>query len=145
LPLSFRDVLKVGLRNAIPGKSNFFEQYKIFSKYVNRDDVALADIYTSWFLPSFGGKVVASNNALAFVDDQLIRRNDVNRFFSKDTLLPERLDILRKYHVDVLVFNKKQVKEWEDMAAPFRAMSDIELQNGLYEILRLRQPIEVLE
>ncbi len=145
VPLSFRDVLKVGLRNAIPGKNNSFEQYKIFSKYVNQNDVVLSDIYTSWFLPTFGGKVVASNNALAFVDDQLVRRNDVNRFFSKNTLFQERVEILKKYNVDVLIFNKEQVKDWENMAVQFRTQSDIELTNDRYEILRLRRPIEVLE
>jgi len=145
LPLSFRDVLKVGLRNAVPGKDNTFDQYKILSQYVNRDDVALSDIYTSWFIPTFAGRVVASNNALAFVDDQLVRRNDVNRFFKENTLFNERLEILKKYHVDVLVFNKSQVKDWEPIAAPFRNVSDIELQNKKYEILRLRRPIEILE
>ncbi|MBN2411428.1 hypothetical protein JXQ31_07020 [candidate division KSB1 bacterium] len=145
VPLSFRDVLKVGLRNAIPGKQNSFEQYKIFSKYVNQNDVVLSDIYTSWFIPTFAGKVVASNNALAFVDDQLLRRNDVNRFFSKDTQLQERLEILKKYNVDVLIINKNQVKDWEPVAAQFRPLSDIELANDKYEILRLRRPVQVMD
>ena len=145
IPLSFRDVLKVGLRNAIPGKKNSFESYKIFSHYVKHDEIVLSDIYTSWFIPTFGGKVVASNNALAFVNDQLIRRNDVNLFFSKNTTFEERIEIIKKYKVDILLFNKERIPDWEQMAAPFRAIADEILANDEFEILRIHQSIIALE
>lgn len=111
--LSFRDTLKVGLRNAIPGQPDIWSRYTFFTHYVQPDDVILSDIYTSWFVPVMGGKVVASNNALAFVNDQLERRDAVNFFFSDTAKVAERLSIIHKYNVTMLIFDKKQVPHWQ--------------------------------
>jgi len=140
--LSFRDTLKVGLRNAIPGQPNIWSQYTIFTRYIHPDDVILSDIYTSWFIPAMGGKVVASNNALAFIDDQFERRDAVNRFFSDSTMVEERLSVIQKYHVNMLIFDKKQVPHWQTISGLVGELTrEIVYTDDHFEIWRLhKQP-----
>ena len=64
---------------------------------VGSDDVVLADLGTSWMVPAYAGKTVASRRPLYWIADHEMRRRDTRRFFEVATSAGERLDILRRW------------------------------------------------
>ncbi len=68
------------------------------------DDVVLADLVTSWPIPSSAGKIVAALHYELFVPDQSTRVADVERFFSIEGRAG-RDAIIRNYHVRWILLN----------------------------------------
>jgi hypothetical protein len=48
-------------------------------------------------IPTFGGKIVASQHPLAFVPDHVDRQADVVRFFAPGTSIDERRELMARY------------------------------------------------
>ncbi len=69
-------------------------------------DVVLADQPSYPAVPTWGGKVVAWNGALAFIPDIVQRRADAAAFFGSDETLAERQAILRKYAVQWVLYDR---------------------------------------
>lgn len=90
--------------NSIPVKTPYYSKFNFLSKYINQYDVVLSDIGTSFFIPSFGGKVIASPHPLYFVSDHRIRREDLGIFF-KDITLEKREEIIKKYLVKFILLD----------------------------------------
>jgi hypothetical protein len=112
----------------------------IFLKdYVQHDDVVLADIDSSWKLPSLAGKAVATQHPLAFVPDWFIRKEEVIEFFSAKTTPQTRLAILKKYQPQYLLIRKSAAIPWQDIVAEFAEGKQPVVCNSNFILLRLRQ------
>jgi hypothetical protein len=92
------------------GHTGYYTKYSFLCNQVNPDDIILADHSTSWYIPSFSGKVIASKHPLYWVDDIDTRRTDVAQFFKKNTSDTVRCEIIKKYHPDYLLLNKYEVQ-----------------------------------
>lgn len=83
-----------------------YRDLMFLKEYVQHDDVVLADIESSWILPSLAGKAVATKHPLAFVPDWFLRKGDVIDFFDLKTTAQARAEILKKYQPKYLLIKK---------------------------------------
>ena len=100
--------LKFTLDKALRDHPPTYKHYQFLSEFTGQYEVVLADILTSWMVPTFGGKIVATEHPLAFVPDYDVRRHDVERFFNKESELAERQQIVQKYKATYLLLKKSQ-------------------------------------
>ncbi|MBN2355826.1 hypothetical protein JXO59_06920, partial [candidate division KSB1 bacterium] len=134
--LSFKPLMRTVVY-AIFKKQPIYTPYLFLSKFTGQYDVVLADIETSWIIPTFGGKVVAVGNPLAFIPDQGIRRLDLERFFNKETEHYERKQIIQKYHVDYLLINKMENLNWQELYQSFINQGRSVFESDNFLLLRL--------
>lgn len=98
--------------NGLAGrKSNDYEKYEFIGAFVGQYDVILANSEDSWMIPSFGGKVIASQHPVHWVTDIYDRRNDLNSFFSNEVPLSGKLAVVKKYNAKYLLLRKKELKD----------------------------------
>ena len=102
---------------------NKASSYMFLRHLTQKGDVILANIFTSWVVPTFGGKIVATYHPLSFVPDLPERTENVVRFFSFGLSQKERLHIIEKYHVRFLLLNKQEDPIWEKLANDFKPIS----------------------
>jgi hypothetical protein len=108
LPSTVTRLLTIG--NQISKNKNFVNQisYKnlVFIKnFINPDQLVLADIETSWMVPTFGGRVIAALHPQAFVPDTFDRQRDINMFFSTETNKEQRIEMINKYRPQFLLLD----------------------------------------
>ena len=140
LPSTVTRLLTIG--NQISKNKSFVNQisYKnlVFIKnFINPDQLVLADIETSWLVPTFGGKVIAALHPQAFVPDTFDRQRDLNMFFSTDTNKEQRIEMIHKYRPQFLLL---------DLSKPTTSQIERDLHqfiepinsNDQYLLLRLR-------
>src|SRR5204862_4261736 len=65
--------------------------------HVPQDAVVVTDFDTGWYVPAFGGKVIASRHPIAFVPGHAERIADVKRFFDASATRSDREAIARRY------------------------------------------------
>ncbi len=109
--LSWRPIVRTFVNPPAAGPS-----YAFLERLTGQDDVVLADLTTSEFVPVFGGKVVASRHPFAFVADQAVRQGDVRRYFAAGTVTDEREAIRERYGVGYLLLTKASDAAWQDLA-----------------------------
>jgi hypothetical protein len=90
-----------------------YEPYLFLSRFSGQYDVVLSDIQSSWIVPTFGGKIIATLHPLAFVPDDAMRRADLDRFFNAHTALSERLQIIQKYTASYVLLKKSDDVSWQ--------------------------------
>jgi len=96
--------------NQLSKNNNFINQvtYKnlvFINKLVSPDQLVIADLETSWMIPTFSGRVIAALHPQAFVNDINERNNDVVAFFNIETKKQERIDIINKYRPQFLLLD----------------------------------------
>lgn len=74
---------------------------------------------TSWPVSAFGGKVAATRHPMAFVPDCETSLTDLDFSFSQGAGVESRGKIIRRNHVDFLLFGKHRTPDWEANAHPF--------------------------
>lgn len=89
-----------------------FSQYSFLTKTIQPDDVVLANVRSSWIIPSFGAKVITLALPHAFVVDHEDRIRNVNSFYSEKTTSETRKLIIKKYQPKYVFINKTQDKNW---------------------------------
>jgi hypothetical protein len=87
-------------------KGDDYRKYSFLSSSTKQYDLVLSDLETSWYIPSFGGKVIAHPFPVYFVPDYAERKRDLLLFFSERTTDDERMAIIRKYRPDYLLLRK---------------------------------------
>ena len=96
-----------------------YKDYLFLPSHIAPQAVVFADIETSWFIPSFGAKVVAADHPLAFVKDAEQRSQDVVTFFEPQTTIQERSALLKKYQAKYLLLNKQLDAAWAQIYSQF--------------------------
>jgi hypothetical protein len=104
---------------------------------VGRYDVVLTDLETCWYVPSFGGKVVAFPMQIPFVPDHADRLEAVERFFEPDASPRERIEIIRRYHVTHLLFPKCDFDDWQARLKELLPLGQVVYSNQDYVLLRV--------
>ena len=88
-----------------------YSDYETLGRNVTQYDVILSDLKTSWMIPTFGGKIIASLHPAHWINDHATRKHDLERFFSKDIKPSEKILIIDRYKVDYIFINKNVVEE----------------------------------
>ena len=112
--VAFNPANKAALRRAyygIQGLRYDYTDYDILGRHVKQYDVILSDINTSWMIPTFGGKIIASKHPAHWIDDHKSRRRDVKLFFSKRIEPSEKISIINRYQIDYIFVNKNAIEE----------------------------------
>lgn len=91
-----------------------YKDLLFLKKFVDDNDLILADIKTSWLIPTISGKVIAAQHPQAFIEDYESRVKDLNSFFMESTTQSQRMAFLIKYKPDYLLLDKKnkQISEY---------------------------------
>jgi alpha-1,6-mannosyltransferase len=76
------------------------------AKLTGQYDVVLADQASYPAVPTWGGKLVAWNGALAFIPDIVERRSQAAAFFDPSETLAQRLALLRQYSVRWVLYDR---------------------------------------
>jgi hypothetical protein len=133
--LLFFKPLEFTINRALRHHPSTYEHYQFLSKFTGQYEVVVADIITSWMVPTFGGKVVATEHPLAFVPDYDVRRSDVERFFKRDAILAERQLIVQKYKAAYLLLNKSR---GQHLLQPSMPSGRITFENKSFLLISLR-------
>jgi hypothetical protein len=99
----------VGIYRYRPGRDCTYSCYTFLQDYTGRDSIILTDLATSAFVPSLGGKVVATRYIAAFVEDDAVRKETVGRFFRESTANVERRAIVEQQRVDFVLLNRDEI------------------------------------
>lgn len=83
-----------------------YQEYAFLGRLTDQYDVVVADLFTGWPVPAWGGKVVASLQPLAFISDHQERRALLGRFFAPNTPDPERRAFLARYGADYVLLDR---------------------------------------
>ena len=105
--------------------------------YLQHDDVVLADIESSWILPTLAGKAVATKHPLAFVPDWYLRKEDVIDFFGAKTPAQTRAALVKKYQPQYLLIKKTAMIPWQEILTQFAAGELPIVNNDNFILLRL--------
>ena len=95
------------LQRSASGSPSVRVGFAFLSKLIPQYDVVISDFATQLIIPTFGGKLVASDRPLAFVPDHDQRRKDVNDFFSPTSDYNRRFAILQKYGCRHILISKE--------------------------------------
>ena len=141
LLLSMAPLLRT-LSRSFLGRSPTHTDYQFLARFTGQYDIVLTDIYSSWFVPTFGGKVVAvpPSHPLAFVPDQDIRASDIGRFFSEESTLAERTRIMQKYRANYLLLNKSEIACWQDLRRLFAPPGEVLFESEKFVLVSLMPP-----
>lgn len=107
-----------------------YKDYRSVSVHIPVGSLVFANLDASWVLPSFGAKVVAALHPLAFVQDAAQRVEHTTLFFAEDTPPSARLDLLKKYHADYLLIDKKVDHNWNTIRLQ---LSELNQRTTLFE------------
>ena len=128
-PSRVKPTLEESWREGDPGWLSFLESR------VEPYDVVLTDLETCWYVPTFGGKVVAYPMQLPFVPDHAARLRDVKRFFERGTDEAERCQIIRRYGVTHVLFDKERFDDGPARLEELRPFGRSEYSSPEYELL----------
>jgi len=87
------------------------------AKQTGQYDVVLADQASYPAVPTWGGKLVAWNGALAFVPDIAQRRSQAAAFFDSAESLTERIALLHEYSVRWVIYDRQAATPSADFVA----------------------------
>jgi alpha-1,6-mannosyltransferase len=99
------------------GRSRGLDGLAFLEKHVDRNAVVLADLDTSWFVPSLSSRVVAFPMPIPFVPDHAQRLEAVRRFYGSAGTQAERLALLQRYRVSHVLLWKPVLPDWRERLA----------------------------
>jgi hypothetical protein len=127
------------LRDTLRGERTY-AGLRFLERSVAQYDVMMTDSRTGWIASSFGGKLVASPQPLAFVPGpvQRERRADVRAFFRAVTPQVERERLLRKYDVSyVLIARTLTTDSTVAPVSVLRTLGTTSYEDGGYVLVRV--------
>lgn len=114
----------------------YLAEYEPLTRHIGEDDVVVADLVTSWYLPAYCGKVVATLHPLAFVPDWRRRVEDLDRFFQPRAGERFRREVIARYGARFLLVDREEV--------PLSAAAERELRN-LGEVIYEKHPLVLIK
>lgn len=118
-----------------------YKEFSILRDSIPKGSTVFANLDVSWLLPSFDAKVVAADHPLAFIPDAEQRRQDILKFFSTNTSIGARLELLLKYNADYLLIDKKSDENWQQIFQPFRkdSNSNVTFEDNRFLLIALNK------
>jgi len=74
-----------------------FSDYTFLKQYTGHNDLIMADLNSSWIIPAFSGKVIATMLPAALVKDVESRTNDMVNFYHFNAPIDRRCNIMNIY------------------------------------------------
>ncbi len=105
--------------------------YEDLNKYVNQYDVVISDINTSWKIPAFSGKIIASNYPTYWVENHQERRDDLISFFSFDSNIDSKWEFIQKYNAQYIFLNNHSDSTF------FNKFGNLLYQNKGYSLIKI--------
>jgi len=108
------------------------------ANFTKQNDLVLADIEPSWIIPTFGGKVIATDHPLAFVPNWYLRKWQVMEFFNPKTSHARREEIFETYHPNFLLISRSNNSNWEEILKQFTTdrLGRIVFENDKYLLIK---------
>lgn len=136
-----KKVITVAL-DGIRGQKNHNNSSTLFlAEYTQQYDVILSDLETSWKIPTYGGKVIASKHPAHWVDDHDKRRVDLQQFFSNDTKVNEKSEIIERYRVNYILIDTKKIRHYES----FYIFGDTIYENKKFILIKINDTVSMAE
>jgi hypothetical protein len=123
---------------SLPKRLPNYQPYLFLSKFTGQYDVVLADIQSSWIVPTYGGKVVAALHPLAFVPDQDTRRSDLERFFGGEASLAEGQQIIEKYGASYLLLTRSEYLRWGDSRQSLAPQEQVVFESDRFVLISMK-------
>lgn len=125
-----------GLQSDLTRRSAPSAPYAFLGKYIGQYQVVMTDLATSWIVPTYGGKVIASMHPVYFVPNYIEREQDLERFFDSATSEAERRALLDKYSVDFILLRARPPQTPLDRFAPLGRIIHTNDRFVLMQVLR---------
>jgi hypothetical protein len=119
---------------------NIKDMFLFLNYYVGANDVVLSDLQTSWYIPAFSGKVVASVDVLNFyfLSGGKERKEDLIKIMFTEITDEEKTLILRKYQVKYVLVNKTMFPGWKERFSFFLNSSKFIIENNEFVLIGLK-------
>ncbi len=124
-------------KNNIFDNQHTYKHLVFIQRFVKSDQLVLSDMNTSWKVPTFGGKVIASLHPQAFILDTFERQQDIDIFFNAQTNKDQRLKLISKYkpHFLLLDLHNASTNFIENDLSQLIELIDSNEQYRLYRLL----------
>jgi hypothetical protein len=119
-----------------PGRGSNYSNLLFISHYTKQYDVILSDIETSFTVPALGGKVVAYNRPVYWLENDT-RKYDVNYFFSDKASENDRLKILRRYRVNYILVNMEKSRDMHRNLILFLSFGKVVYRSSSYFLIKI--------
>jgi hypothetical protein len=124
------------VQRSVPDSPSARTEFAFLSRFVPQYDVVISDFATKLIIPTFGGKLVASNHPLAFVPDHDQRRKDVKDFFSAKSDYNTRIAIIRKYGCRHILVSRKNPAS-QEIIRSFLPLGSVVYENKQFVLMTL--------
>lgn len=91
-----------------PVNRDYYQRYEFLKTTVPAGALVLADLMSSWYIPVYSGKVLASVHPLFLVTDNNKRQDKVNSFFNPHTNDSVRKAVILKYRPAYILIDAKR-------------------------------------
>jgi hypothetical protein len=125
----------------VTGSVGRAHRYHFLSEYVGQYDVVLTDLSTAVLVSTFGGKIVASQHPLYWIDDHEERRRAVSRFFSGATPLRARRRIIARYGAKFVLLDSRRVELTQRASDDLSRLGDLVYDGKGMQLIALH-PLE---
>ena len=132
--ISNKIVMATAFRNEHPEKSStkfLIEKLSFFSNKFRDKDVVLTDNAIGRYVPAFGAKIIANPYTGYWLIDNEERLENLNCFFSQQTIREERIVILKKYRPTHLLLTSANLYLTRDISC-FIDSSETIQREGYY-------------
>ncbi len=104
--------------------------------------VVLANLETSWIIPTFGAKVVALLHPHAFIEDLERRGQDLAAFFAAGTPPELRQRTIERYGVRYILLSKTRDPAWQEISEQFvlKAGANVVYEDSGNVLIKLAGP-----
>ena len=115
----------------------FFDKYNFLRTTVKPYDLILCDMTTSWYVPSFNGKVIGDAHPVYWIPDYKERRKDVSNFFTKENSDSLRQTIVEKYNPDYVLLDSTKVHLSDSTQVWLKNLGKVVYERDGLELIKL--------
>ncbi|MBI5877819.1 MAG: hypothetical protein HZB53_09225 [Chloroflexi bacterium] len=130
-----------GGKSLAPVQRESYAFQHMLAERIGQYDVVLTDVSTGVQIPAFSGKVIVTDQPLAFVPDLDERDADVARFFDMPLTATDRRVLLAKYTVRWVLVNRGQVANPAAHLQSLAALADVVYDDGRMTLLQVRDDL----
>jgi hypothetical protein len=128
----------IRLERAIFNQTTFAE-YTFLTNYAKPNDLIIADLTSSWIIPAFSGKVIATLLPDPMLKDGEERTNDMVKFFDYNANNERRCEIIRKYNPEFLFLLNKPDLNYLPLTTQFGSLGGgfVAYSNSKFTLIKL--------
>jgi hypothetical protein len=139
LSLNFMNLGRVAYGVFKTKNISYYTDYTFLKSVIKPNNIILSDSDSNWFIPSYNGKIIASDHPLYWVNDYKERRDAINSFFMKEEKDSSRLLTLIKYQPTYILINYNNVDITSSTYQWLQTIGEtIYIKNKL-ELIKIRQ------